>query len=193
MPSHWRRSIKAHRVNSLTVMSSRSASAWISPAFGSGPAPRFDQIGPGAAGVSPDTVSTTDGASAAVDGPPNSLTKSAVLRSTSSSAVSSGSFKKSASGISATRSIDERSAATGSAGAGSGAAGSSVTETSAPSLRPDHGRPHRASGRRLDLLLARQSAHGANKLSDLASPGNRLGAVSAMLKGVPATLRRPRR
>jgi hypothetical protein len=45
----------------------------------------------------------------------------------------------------------------------------------------------------LDLLLARQSAHGANKLSDLASPGNRLGAVSAMLKGVPVTLRRPRR
>jgi hypothetical protein len=30
-------------------------------------------------------------------------------------------------------------------------------------------------------------------LSDLASPGNRLGAVSAMLKGVPVTLRRPRR
>jgi hypothetical protein len=47
--------------------------------------------------------------------------------------------------------------------------------------------------RRLDLLLARQSAHGAKKLSDLASPDNRLGAISAMLKGVPVTLRRPRR
>jgi hypothetical protein len=35
--------------------------------------------------------------------------------------------------------------------------------------------------------LARQSAHGANKLFDLASPGNRLGAISAMFKGVPVT------
>jgi hypothetical protein len=31
------------------------------------------------------------------------------------------------------------------------------------------------------LLLARQSAHGANKLSDLASPGNRLGAIAPVL------------
>jgi hypothetical protein len=45
----------------------------------------------------------------------------------------------------------------------------------------------------INLLSARQSAHGVNKRSDLASPSNRLGAVAAMLKGVPVTLRRHRR
>jgi hypothetical protein len=36
--------------------------------------------------------------------------------------------------------------------------------------------------------LARQSAHGASKLSDLASPGNRLGAIAPVLEVVPVTL-----
>jgi hypothetical protein len=45
----------------------------------------------------------------------------------------------------------------------------------------------------LDVLLARQSAHGANKLSDLASPGNRLGAIAPVPEIVPVTLPRPRR
>jgi hypothetical protein len=49
-----------------------------------------------------------------------------------------------------------------------------------------------ALGRRLDLLFARQRAHGANKLSDLASPGNRLGAIAPVLEVVPVTLQRPR-
>jgi hypothetical protein len=51
--------------------------------------------------------------------------------------------------------------------------------------------PRRASP---PLLLARQSAHGANKISDLASPGNRLGGIAGVLKVVPVTLRgTPRR
>jgi hypothetical protein len=37
-----------------------------------------------------------------------------------------------------------------------------------------------ASGRRLDLLLAGQSTHGANELVDLVAPSSGLGAVSAM-------------
>jgi hypothetical protein len=41
--------------------------------------------------------------------------------------------------------------------------------------------------------LARQSAHRANKLSDLAAPGNRLGAIAPVLEVVLVTLRRARR
>jgi hypothetical protein len=49
----------------------------------------------------------------------------------------------------------------------------------------------RSFGRRLDLLFARQSAHGANQLSDLAPLGNRLGAIAPVPEVVLVTLRRP--
>jgi hypothetical protein len=43
------------------------------------------------------------------------------------------------------------------------------------------------------VLLPRHSAHGANKLPELAAPGNRLGAIAPMPEGVPGALRRPGR
>jgi hypothetical protein len=55
-----------------------------------------------------------------------------------------------------------------------------------PSAKPAR---HQACPVHSHMLLARQSAHGANKLSDLASPGNRLGAIAPVFQGVLVTPR----